>query len=100
MVEVQPDGITLDYLHFSAQHSPVAELDMAFQKGERMGFIKYINFGGLTDKQRKELQKLLEGEKRELADLLSKTNQGLAMLKKKPAKKKAKKAKKGRKGGR
>ena len=58
-----------------------------------MGFVKYINFSGLTDKERKSLQKLLESEKTELEDLLRKTNEGLKILKK-PAKKTAKKAKK------
>lgn len=60
-----------------------------------MGFVKYINFSGLTDKERKSLQKLLESEKAELEDLLRKTNEGLKILKKPvKKKKKAKKAKK------
>lgn len=63
-----------------------------------MGFVKYINFAGLSDEDRRALQQLLESQKRELEAALRNTNQGLAILKKRPAKKKkaAKKSKKSR----
>lgn len=65
-----------------------------------MGFVKFINFSGLSDKERKALQNLLESQKRELEAALRNTNQGLTILKKKPAKKKKKTAKKSKKSRR
>ena len=67
-----------------------------------MGFVKYINFTGLSDKERRALQDLLESQKQELEAALRNTNQGLKILKKRPAKKKkaAKKSKKAKKSKR
>jgi high-affinity Fe2+/Pb2+ permease len=59
-----------------------------------MGFVKYLDFSGLGEKEKKALKKLLEGHRKDLEGALK----SLTGKKKKAKKKKAKKSKKSKKG--
>jgi hypothetical protein len=59
-----------------------------------MGFTKFINYGGLTEAEKKALKKQLQDHKKALQDALADADRGLAALgtgKAKKAKKKSKK---------
>jgi hypothetical protein len=61
-----------------------------------MGFVKFLGASSLSDKDKRALKQVLDRQKRELQAALRDVDQGLAILKKAPKKKKARKAKKGR----